>query len=229
MNIDRILLIVVLLLAGWFAIQSQNKSESIKSKDSVIQEKNAKIKIIEQRNGKLVFEKQRAVADKETMSHSYGFLKDSLISLGAKMKQLESATFVATQTTGSGTTQAKDTVLIHDTLKLDAHQIRVSKPFFTLSGTLYPNNKFDYSYVISDSLALLNTVTRRNVFSKWEYTTRVQSANPDLRVIGLTSLTVKGKESKLDVSLFVGTGFGANGFTPVFIGVGVSRRLFGIY
>ena len=222
MNIDRLIAIIAFVVIIIMGNLYMNQKSSNQSKSSIIAEKNAEIKAVKLSNNQLAYEKKRAIANAETIKEGYAFLEDSLKALDIKLKEVESALFVVTtsETKGSGEI---DTVYI-DSLQTVAGNLRVSKPFFLFDGYLYQDGSFSYTSVVRDSLALVNTVTRKSIFSKWQYNTRVVSANPDLVVTGITSITVKEKGNNFTIGITAGYGIGSGGLTP-FVGIGITKPI----
>ena len=222
MNIDRLIAIIAFVVIIIMGNLYMNQKSSNQSKSSIIAEKNAEIKAVKLNNNQLAYEKKRAIANAETIKEGYAFLEDSLKALDIKLKEVESALFVVTtsETKGSGEI---DTVYI-DSLQTVAGNLRVSKPFFLFDGYLYQDGSFSYTSVVRDSLALVNTVTRKSIFSKWQYNTRVVSANPDLVVTGITSITVKEKGTNFTIGITAGYGIGSGGLTP-FVGIGITKPI----
>lgn len=222
MNIDRLIAIIAFVVIIIMGNLYMNQKSSNQSKSSIIAEKNAEIKAVKLNNNQLAYEKKRAIANAETIKEGYAFLEDSLKALDIKLKEVESALFVVTtsETKGSGEI---DTVYI-DSLQTVAGNLRVSKPFFLFDGYLYQDGSFSYTSVVRDSLALVNTVTRKSIFSKWQYNTRVVSANPDLVVTGITSITVKEKGNNFTIGITAGYGIGSGGLTP-FVGIGITKPI----
>ena len=222
MNIDRLIAIIAFVVIIIMGNLYMNQKSSNQSKSSIIAEKNAEIKAVKLNNNQLAYEKKRAIANAETIKEGYAFLEDSLKALDIKLKEVESALFVVTtsETKGSGEI---DTVYI-DPLQTVAGNLRVSKPFFLFDGYLYQYGSFSYTSVVRDSLALVNTVTRKSIFSKWKYNTRVVSANPDLVVTGITSITVKEKGNNFTIGITAGYGIGSGGLTP-FVGIGITKPI----
>ena len=222
MNIDRLIAIIAFVVIIIMGNLYMNQKSSNQSKSSIIAEKNAEIKAVKLNNNQLAYEKKRAIANAETIKEGYAFLEDSLKALDIKLKEVESALFVVTTSERKGSGEI-DTVYI-DSLQTVAGNLRVSKPFFLFDGYLYQDGSFSYTSVVRDSLALVNTVTRKSIFSKWQYNTRVVSANPDLVVTGITSITVKEKGNNFTIGITAGYGIGSGGLTP-FVGIGITKPI----
>ncbi len=196
----------------------------VESLESVVTEQNSEIERITQNNGDVITQKDRAIADRKTLESSYKWLKDSLSEMGLKNKELRSALFLAQRTTGSGEGRI-DTVRIeeHDTTIVEG-MIGVQERFFSMDLTLYPSGEFIYGYSVYDSLSIVNTTSRKNIFSDWEYKVKVNTANPNTTITGITSLTIKEKKTKFVIGPVVGYGIGKDGLSP-YIGIGIVKPI----
>ncbi|NVJ47286.1 MAG: hypothetical protein HWE07_09165 [Cytophagia bacterium] len=228
-NISFIIIAILLFTTVLFGRTAFRFGNKLESQTSIISEKNAQIDSIQLKNGTLAYEKIAAVADRKSLEEGYTFLKDSLKQMGVKIKSLQNAVFLARQTNSSGSGQI-DTVRIVQTLPgsidtvLISRQLNINERFFSFRADLFPDDTFDYRYTFTDSLSILNTATRRNWFSPKEYKIRVVSANPNTRLTGATSLTVKESGTRWSIGLFGGYGWNGQKFTPT-VGIGITREI----
>lgn len=214
---------IIFLILFLFA-QRSNHGRSIESKNQIIEEKNSVIETVQLKNGNVLFEKNRVESDLKSLKEGYSFLEDSLEQMGIKAKHLRSALFLAQQTTGSGEGRI-DTVKVveNDTIRI-GRQLNVSERFFNFSANIFPNNQFDYQYSIFDSLSIVNTSSRKNIFSPREYKVNVVNSNPRTELTGVTSLTIK--EDKYNWIVGIGGGYGlTQSGTGAFIGIVVARPI----
>lgn len=223
----RILIIIIVALISLLFIGQCSRSKlrnDVNSRDSIIKEQNASIEQVKLDNGKLAFQKTRAEGDLKSLLNGYNWLEDSLKKLGIKTKDLESALFIAQKTQGSGT-GIIDTVTISESDTVyTVGRISIEEPFFQLSASFYPDNRYKYSYSIFDSLSIVNTTHRKNIFSNYEHVVMVVNANPKTIISGITSLTIKEKPYRVAISLTLGYGVSRSGLSP-FVGIGVSKPL----
>ena len=215
---------IILFIAIFQSVRVSRKEYKNETLGRIIDERNATVERVKLSNGKVISEKVRVTGAFEDLSRGYIYLEDSLKEMGIKKKELESALFLSRQTRGSGTGRI-DTILIEDTDTVYiGRQILINKPFFEFSATIYPWNHYKYQYTIKDSLSVVNTIERKNIFSAREYKVKVYNANPETVVTGMTSLTIKERQYKWSVGVMAGYGIGANGLSP-FVGVGIMRPL----
>ena len=214
--------ILVILLLGISLWKNLDMNDQVESLESVVTEQNSQIEREKLKNGDVITQKDRAIADRKTLEDSYKWLEDSLNEMGIKNKELRSALFLAQSTKGSGEGKI-DTVLreVHDTTLVEG-SIGVQERFFNLDLTLYPSGEFIYGYSVYDSLSIVNTTSRKNIFSDWEYKVKVNTANPNTTITGLTSLTIKQKKTKWVVGPVIGYGVGKDGFSP-YLGIGLMK------
>ena len=220
-NWPVILVIALLGISFWQNLEMNDKVESL---ESVVTEQNSEIERITQKNGDVITQKDRAIADRKTIENSYKWAKDSLNKMGIKNKELRSALFLAQKTTGSGDGRI-DTIRIeqHDTTLVEG-RIGVQERFFNMDLTLYPSGDFVYGYSVYDSLSIANTTSRKNIFSEWEHKVKVNTANPNTTITGITSLTIKERKSKFVIGPVVGYGIGKDGLSPYF-GIGILKPI----
>lgn len=225
MNKNLIIIIICLIaLLVYGQISRMRIKTSNETKDLIIKEQNASIEKVELQNGKLAFDKTRAEGDLKSLLNGYNWLEDSLKKLGIKSKNLESALFIAQKTTGSGI-GIIDTVTISESDTVyTVGRISIEEPFFQLSASFYPDNRYKYSYSIFDSLSILNTTHRKNIFSPYEHKVRVINANQKTVLSGVTSLTIKEQSYRWAISINLGYGISKNGLSPYF-GIGFSKPL----
>lgn len=216
---------------GWIAIlclviaisvgRCSSQRETIKSKDQIIAEKESKIQEVKLENGKIASDKLRVESDLNTLKKGYSFLEDSLESMGIKAKKMRSALFLAQQTKGKGSGRV-DTIQVvrNDTVEI-ASQLKVREKFFKFDAMIYSSNNFQYEYSFMDSLAIVNVTSRPNIFSKRVHTVRVVNANPDVKISGVTSLSIVEKRDRIHLGASLIVGHDGERLRP-FVGVGVS-------
>jgi hypothetical protein len=205
-------------------ISKSRLKNDVKSRDWIIKEKNASIEKVKLDNGKLAFEKTRAKGDLKSLLNGYNWLEDSLKKMGVKTKDLQSALFIAQRTEGSGIGVIDTVTILESDTVYTIGRILIQEPFFQLSASFYPDQRYKYTYSIFDSLSVLNTTHRKNIFSNYEHTVRVVNANPKTVISGITSLTIREQPYKWSISLTFGYGISSSGLSP-FVGLGVSKPL----
>jgi hypothetical protein len=216
--------IIALLCLALAVVFSKLQKESARNynKSSIINEKNSEIDSLILKNDRVAYQKDRAEASLSDLISSYAFLEDSLKALGIKNKDLKDALFLAQSTSGSGvgTVEYIESV---DTLYMNS-VIKVNEPFFSFSATIYDNQTFDYMYNISDSLTIVKTSSRKNIFSPVEHKVTVLNANPKTVITGITSLTVKENPKTIVIGVSAGIGFTESGLSP-FVGLTVTKPI----
>lgn len=205
-------------------VRIAKKEYKIETQGQIIDERNAHVERIELDNGKIISEKLRVTGEFKELSRGYTYLKDSLKEMGIKAKEMKTALFLARETKGEGMGKI-DTVTISDidTVYM-GHALSIQEPFFSFYATIYPSNEYQYHYSIFDSLSVVNTVERRNIFSAREYKVKVYNSNPKTIVTGMTSLTIKERQYKWVAGPMFGYGVGMNGSSP-FVGFGIMRAV----
>lgn len=224
MKSNIITVIISLAVIAFCAYSCEQNSNLADSRGSVIKEQQATIVKVTLKNDKYGFEKDRAIADRKTLLESYGFLEDSLKAMGIKAKNLESALFISQRTRGSGVGRI-DTLTIreNDTVYV-VRKLNITEPFFRFSATLYPANTYDYQYDIYDSLSLVNTSSRKNIFKPMQHKITVVNANPKTVITGITSLTIREDSKRIIIGPMVGYGVTNTGLSS-FVGIGATWRV----
>lgn len=223
----KILITIIVALIALLVIGQCSRSKlknDVNTRDWIIKEQNSSIERVKLDNGKLAFEKTRAEGDLKSLLNGYNWLEDSLKKLGIKTKNLQSALFIAQRTKGSGTGTIDTVTISESDTVYSVGRISIEERFFQLSASFYPNNRYKYSYSIFDSLNIINTSHRKNIFSNYEHTVRVINANPKTVISGITSLTIKEHPYRLAISLTLGYGISSSGLSP-FVGIGVSKPI----
>lgn len=224
-NKQNIIIAVIALIAAFFIFRScDKKNAKIESQASVISEQTAKIITVKVKGDKEAFEKTRAIADLKTLTESYNFLSDTLKAMKIKKKDLESALFLAQSTQGRGEGTVEIVTVTRDNVVVQGQDMAIREPFFTFNAITFPDKTFEYNYEITDSLSIVNTTTRKNIFSPWENNVRVLNANPKTKLKGITSLTVRNKEPVIVIGVSVGYGITPSGFEP-FLGITATRPI----
>lgn len=210
-------LVVLLVISLLFTYDAYNRKQSESHNLSqVIKEKEAKIDSVKLKNGQVMYEKLRVEMDRDNILESYSDLGDKLHDMGVKNKDLRSALSLAQSTQGSGEgTVDTVTVTVNDTTYI-ASRINISEPFFNFSATIYDLGRYDYQYSVLDSLTVLNTTQRKNIFSQWEHSVKVVNENPKTIITGVTSITIKEKASRFVVGPSVGYGVTDSGLSWFF-------------
>jgi len=218
-----IIILLCLTLAIMFS-KLQKESASNYNISTIIAEKNSKIDSLILKNGRIAYQKDRAEASLSDLLSSYTFLEDSLKELGIKNKHLKDALFLSQKTSGSGTgTVEYIEVESVDTLYVSSI-IKVNEPYFNFSATIHENQTFDYNYSIYDSLTVVKTSSRKNMFSPIEHKVTVLNANPKTVLTGVTSLTVKDNPKTIVIGLSAGIGLTESGLSP-FIGITATKPI----
>lgn len=223
----KILIIIIIALVGLLFIGQCSRSKlenDLKSRDWIIKEKNASIKKVKLKNGSLAFDKIRAEGDLKSLLNGYNWLEDSIKKLGVKNKHLRAALFISQKTIGSGTGRIDTVTITESDTVYQVGLISIQEPFLLFKVQLYPDQQYKYSYSIFDSLSIINTSHRKNIFSNYEHNIRVVNANPKTEISGITSITIKERSYKWSISLTMGYGINSSGLSP-FIGIGVSKPL----
>lgn len=225
MNKNLILIIIALVALLYIAQCSRSKLQNnVESLDLIIKEQTDSIKTVKLKNGKLTYQKTRAEGNIKSMVRAYRFLEDSLNKMGVEAEDLRTALFLAQRTEGSGTGIIDTVRVLESDTIYTVGRISIEEPFFRLSANFFPDNRYKYSYSIFDSLNVLNTTHRKNIFSPYEHTVVVVNANPKTVISGITSLTIKEQPYRWAISLTLGYGVSISGLSP-FVGIGVSKPL----
>ena len=229
MNKERLLYIIILIIVILFWMRScSNKESRISQQRTVIEEQTSELMLIKVKKDRFAIEKRRAEANLSILKDSYVFLEDSLKAMGIKLKNMQSVVFLAQQTSGNGSgTVRYDTITQTDTLyvsNIATKHLDIDERFFKFRAQLFENDRFNYQYTVYDSLSIVNTTSRKNIFKTWEHNVRVLSANPKTNITGLTSLTVKNKEPFIDIGISVGYGITPAGLQP-FLGISATKSI----
>ena len=142
--------------------------------------------------------------------------------LDVKNKQLQSATFIKTNTSGEIKTPTKDSLIYLDTTKVKAKVFEFRDRWATING-YFLRDSLSLRYSFVDSLTIATSWRRKHLFANRELQIDAISSNPHSSITGLSSLTVRDpKKSRIGIGPFVGIGINGK---PV-IGLGVQYSFF---
>ncbi len=221
---DFIYLTIIVWIGLLMLGRCNSDADKVDQKDQIIAEKEAKIKEVRLKNGKTASDKLRVEADLKSLKEGYGFLEDSLKHMGIKAKHLKSALFLAQHTRGSGKGKIDTVNIIRNDTVIIAREMSIEEKYFRFNATIFPHGDFDYYYSFTDSLAIINITTRKNIFSKRVHSVRVVNSNPNMKLSGITSLTITEKGHKYHIGPVLMLSYDKGRVRPAF-GVGVVYSL----
>ena len=163
-----------------------------------------------------------AEADRDILEQAYGEqFRAMRKELDIKSKQLQSATFIKTQTSGSIKTITRDSLIYLDTTQVKAKVFQFRDRWATING-IFSRDSLSLNYSFVDSLTIATSWRRKHLFANRELQIDALSSNPYSSITGLSSLTVRDpKKSRVGIGPFVGIGLNGK---PV-IGIGVQYSL----
>ncbi len=124
--------------------------------------------------------------------------KDACIiaDLGLKIKRVKSVVASQSETIYQLKTKVKDSIVYRDSLRpITLRCIDINKPWYQLSGCIYPDDTFEGSMVSTDSLVYIeHIIPKKFLFIRWGVKERRQeiiSKNPDTKIVSAEFISLK--------------------------------------
>lgn len=219
-----ILIIIFVALALLFGQQALRKSELLKQQQLITKKKESQVELWEDRYGRSHAKRMAAEADRFLIKDSYKKEIDSLEkNFDVKLKNLQSATNVVTKTVIK-----VDSIPFTDTVYIDNILYRKFEwqddPWVYLYGRANDSFVSVDSLIVNDSVSLVLSYTKKNLFSRRELSVQALSGNPYTRIKDIRSISVKGKsEGRWIIGPSVGVTY--DGSVKPYVGVGLTFRL----
>ena len=236
-RIPRQVLMYVLyaIIIAFAALSLHTCNVQSKAKDlrTTISGKNAREKVLLRRwvdsEGRSRARAGVVEAEKESIKLVYedeiNILLEQVKGLKSNLRNLNSATTVATAT--SGTVE----VVVRDTVYVDAPEgakvFNFEDPYLYLDGELSTiSNKLSITYRITNNIRLIE-YRKKSGFLGFKKETVVEaiSDNPNTTITGLTELKIKPTHKRIGLVLYAGYGVSKDGLGPN-IGIGIGYRPF---
>jgi hypothetical protein len=210
MNINKILAVALFFVSMTlicFIIAFYFQSRQYRSIKSLVDEKEATIREFRTVQGKTATEKVTAEVSKQDLKDHYPELTKELADLKIQVRQLQGILTTTIEAKGKG-----EVIIVRDTIRLPGavpvilDSVKINDGYLRFKGQA-KNGLFGYSYTYQDSMTFAIARKRNWLFGKETLYGTGKLQNPNAKITNQTSLVIKNRDKRWNVSAGVGYDF----------------------
>lgn len=209
MTLPKTLLIVaaLVMVIVYLMFRLQGKSNQLDSANSALTEKEATIREFRTVQGKTATEKVTAEVSKSDLKEHYPELTKELADLKIQVRQLRGILTTTIEAKGKGEVIiVRDTIRVAGAVPVVLDSVKINDGYLRFKGQA-KNGMFGYAYTYADSITFaVHTKKRWFLGSEKLYGTG-KLQNPNAKITNQTSLVIKNRDKRWNVSAGVGYDF----------------------
>jgi type II secretory pathway pseudopilin PulG len=226
MTLPKTLLIVaaLVMVIVYLVFRLETKNRQLESKTSALEETQAVIREFRTAQGKTATEKVTAEVSKGDLKDHYPEVAKELADLKIKINQLKGVLSAVVEAKGKGEVIiVRDTIRVPGAVPVILDSVKINDGYLRFKGQ-GKNGLFGYGYSYTDSITFA-VATKKKWFlgsEKLYGTGKLQ--NPNAKITNQTSLVIKNRDKRWNVSAGVGYDFYGKRIVPtVYAGYSLIR------
>jgi hypothetical protein len=199
------LVVIAILAFALFVVYDWGRGQQMtaESRGSIIREQNAELEYRKSKEGKIIAEKEAAVAQVKDLKEAYPRLAKLLTEqMDIRLKNLRTSIQAEFQALNSGTSNIiRDTIFKEGKPVAFVDSVKVDDGYLNLDGILNPSNSgelksLDWKYSYQDSVTIALHVKKKWFLGKETLYSSFMLQNPNAKVINSTSTQVQTYRDK---------------------------------
>ena len=193
-----IIIAVILLLLFYFINRVETLSRVNSRQSSIISEKTDSISYIKTDRGKIIAEKDAAVASVKEFKEAYpAFAEEIKKEFDIKLKDMKAYMRTEFMAHGSGQAEVTNNYYIDSTgVKNHKWEMKASDGYLTFLATVYDSIHAPYEYFYSDTVTNIINTKKKWLFGNETLSSQVKFNNPNSRAIKMTNVVIDNYRDK---------------------------------
>lgn len=191
------LIVISILAFALFVVYDWGKGQQMskESAHSIIKEKEAEITFKTTENGRIVADKEAAVASVKDILEAYPEILKALDEMQIRQKNIRTVIQAEFRALNSGTSNIiRDTIFKEGKPVAFADSLKVNDGYLNLKGQF--GKTFDWKYSYQDSVTIALHIKKKWVFGKETLHSSFMLQNPNAKVVNSSSIQVKDFRDK---------------------------------
>jgi hypothetical protein len=201
-------------LVVYLLIRLETLSGQLESKTSALEEKEAVLKVWETKSGKTATEKVTAEVSKSDLKEHYPELTKELADLKIQIRQLRGILTTTIEAKGKGEVIiVRDTIRVAGAVPVVLDSIKINDGYLRFKGQSKAG-MFGYAYTYADSITFAIHSKKRWFLGSEKLYGTGKLQNPNAKITNQTSLVIKNRDKRWNVSAGVGYDFYGKRIVP---------------
>jgi hypothetical protein len=221
---------IFLIMAGVIALLIWRLSvvnQKLDSSNSVLSEKSDSIRYFRSESGKQVAVKSVAEITKADLKSHYQDLAADLQDMKIKLNSVRAVLKAVVEAKGEGTVKiVRDTIFAPGYVPFIQDSVFINDSYLSLKAQIIPGTNdsyLSYKYVYQDSIVMAISEKKKWLFGKKTLYGSVRMSNPNARATNQTSILIKQRDRRFNLSIGISYLPFDNSFSP---GVNIGYSLF---
>jgi hypothetical protein len=200
-------------------------NRKLESSAAVLQEKEAQITYFKAQSGKIVAQKPAAEISKADLQDHYRDVAADLKDMRIKLSQVRAVLKASIEATGSGQVRiVRDTVRVPGRAVMQRDSLFFEDGYLDLLALINPGIGGNYRYTYSDTILWAAYDKKKWIFGNERLYADFRLSNPNARAVNMTSVLIRQRDKRFNVSIGVGYDPFTNQVRPgIYVGYSLIR------